>query len=123
MVDALTKRQGNFVYEATRLEALYAARPIVPEPLSDRDEVFQEQFYKTIARVCAPGYAGTPEAEHDSWWRAYEAMGWKYGPVRDTVLKTHPDMVPFAELPKAERDKDEVFLDVCAIARKWGEEK
>jgi hypothetical protein len=46
-------------------------------------------------------------------------MGWQYGPVRDVKAKTHPDMVPFANLPKDERDKDEVFLALVAFAFRY----
>jgi hypothetical protein len=114
-----SERQAEFVYEAARIEALHARRPIVPEPWWWREGAFRKQFIATIERICAPGYETTPEAEHDSWWRAYEKMGWRYGPIRDVVAKTHPDMVPFDELPIAEREKDAVFLDLCAIAAKF----
>ena len=109
---------AELVYEICRIEAAASQRPIVPEPYNQRDEAFRAQFVETIDRLCgndAP--ATTPEAEHDSWWRAYEQMGWEYGPVRDPVAKTHPDMVPFKELSKAERDKDEIFLAACDFAK------
>lgn len=46
-------------------------------------------------------------------------MGWRYGPVRDREAKTHPDMVPYDELERRERDKDAVFVALCEIARQW----
>jgi hypothetical protein len=61
----------------------------------------------------------TPEEIHDSWMRAYEKMGWRYGPERDPIAKTHPDMVPFDALPEAEREKDAVFLDLVKVALRW----
>lgn len=106
-----------FVYEAARLEAQAARRPIVPEPWGLRDLAFREQFERTIARICVLGYETTAEAEHASWVRAYEEMGWRYGPVRDPIAKTHPDMVPFEELTLLEQQKDAVFLALCDIAR------
>lgn len=115
----LNYRRAVFVYEAARLEAIASLRPIVPEPWEHRDEAFRKQFRDTIARICTEGYETTPESEHDSWWKAYARMGWKYGAVRDTVLKTHPDMVPFNELPLLERQKDVIFLDICAMAYRW----
>lgn len=118
-VNETTRLRAAFIYEAARYEALLSRRPIVPEPLDQRDPAFILQFYATVERICADGYVTTPTAEHASWVRAYEAMGWKYGPIRDPVAKLHPDMVPFEELPRLEREKDEVFLDLCAFARKW----
>lgn len=50
---------------------------------------------------------------------AYEAMGWTYGPQRDPKKKPHPDMVPFYELNDKERAKDEIFLALCDLARKF----
>jgi hypothetical protein len=46
-------------------------------------------------------------------------MGWVYGPERDPVAKTHPDLVEYAELPQLERDKDEIFAALCEIAWLW----
>jgi hypothetical protein len=111
--------RAEFVYEVCRLEAIASVRPIVPERWKDRAEDFKSQFIKTVDRLCAPGAPSTtPEAEHDSWVRAYEEMGWCYGPVRNREAKTHPDMVPFDDLDILEQEKDAVFLDVCILANK-----
>jgi hypothetical protein len=105
------------IYEACRQEASDSGRPIVPELWANRDEAFRTQFIATIERICQPGYETTPEQEHESWMQAYLDMGWQYGEVRDPVAKTHPDMVPFSELPESERQKDAIFLACCAVGR------
>lgn len=116
----LTERRAHFIYEVCRLEAIISKRPIVPEPFSGRDRAFREQFLKTIERLCADDAPPTtPEAEHEIWMRAYQQMGWRYGAVRDTAAKTHPDMVPFDQLPEAERVKDAIFLAVCDLAKRF----
>ena len=46
-------------------------------------------------------------------------MGWVYGEDYDRVSKVHPDLVPYDELGQLERDKDEVFMALCDIARQW----
>ena len=108
----------ELVYEMCRIEAGLSGRPIVPEPYKERDAAFREQFESTIERICAKDAPPTtPEAEHNSWWQAYIDMGWVYGPERDPIKKTHPDMVPFDELSKPERDKDEIFLAACKFAK------
>jgi len=109
-------RRAIFVYEAARLEAEVSGRPIVPEPWDERDEAFKIQFVKVVDRQCSDDKFLSAEAAHDSWWREYERMGWQYGPERDQEKKTHPDMVSFSVLPKSERDKDEIFLRLCAVA-------
>lgn len=115
----LNLRRAIFVYEAARLQAIAADAPVVPEIWAARDYPFRDQFVAYVGGLCESKTLPTPEAAHDSWWRAYEAMGWKYGPVRDTEKKTHPDMVPFADLEQREQDKDAVFLALVAIARDW----
>jgi hypothetical protein len=115
----LGERRSVFVYEAAILQAVAVDAPVVPEPWSERDEAFRSQFIAYVEKLCAADEFPTPEEAHDSWWRAYEAMGWKYGPVRDTEAKTHPDMVPFSELEQREQDKDAVFLALVKIARDW----
>lgn len=51
--------------------------------------------------------------------QAYREMGWEYGPVYDRDKKIHPDLVPYDELHDLERDKDEVFVLLCIIARRF----
>ena len=108
----------EWIYEVARLEAIASSRRIVPEIWSERDEKFRLQMTKYVE-----GFRGkqlpTPEEAHDSWCRKYEEMGWKYGEVRDTTAKTHPDMVAFSELPKDEQDKDEIFLALVEFAFKY----
>jgi len=48
----------------------------------------------------------SPEENHDNWMRAKVAQGWVYGEVKDFEKKTHPDLVPFEELPDIEKRKD-----------------
>ena len=113
----LVERQAIFVYEGARVQAAAVSAPIVPEPWADRDEAFRTQFLQVIAMMTGPERKGSPEELHDDWVRAYEALGWVYGPMRDVEAKTHPDMVPFDQLEPREQIKDEVFVRLCEIAR------
>ncbi len=112
----LNGRRAIFVYEGARLQADAVDAPIVPEPWFEREPEFRAQFLKVIEMMCGPDRKTDPEELHDDWVRAYEEMGWKYGPVRDAEKKTHPDMKAFAELPWRERNKDECFVLLCEIA-------
>jgi hypothetical protein len=116
---SLTERRAFFVYEAARLQAIAMDAPIVPEPWDDREAPFREQFLNVIDMMCGPDRKLSPEELHDDWVRAYEAMGWTYGPERDPEAKTHPDMAPFDELGFREQIKDAVFVALCEIARQW----
>lgn len=47
---------------------------------------------------------------HDNWAQKRLSEGWKYGPKRDDVLREHPCLVPYAELPEEEKDYDRKTL-------------
>jgi hypothetical protein len=115
----LREARAIFVYEGARLQAIAVDAPIVPEVWTEREAPFREQFLNVIERQCGPDRSASPEGLHDDWVRAYKAMGWRYGPVRDREAKTHPDMVPFDQLEQREQDKDAVFIALCEIARQW----
>jgi hypothetical protein len=50
-----------------------------------------------------------PPQLHESWMAGKLADGWTLGPVKDELKKQHPCMVPFDELPAAQRAKDLLF--------------
>lgn len=119
MSEHLREKRAIFVYEAARLQAIAVDAPVIPEPWGEREEPFKQQFLDVVEMMCGPERKSSPEELHDDWVRAYEAMGWRYGPERDREAKTHPDMVPFDELEQREQDKDAVFIALCEIARRW----
>lgn len=50
------------------------------------------------------------ELEHERWMDERLAVGWRVGPVKDEIEKTHPDLVPWSELPEKVRDIDRSFV-------------
>ena len=54
----------------------------------------------------------TPEESHDLWMKTKLELGWKYGEVKDVEKKTHPDLVPYEDLPIQEKLKDEIFISL-----------
>ena len=115
----LTKRRAVFVYDGARLAAIAAGAPVIPVPWAEREEPFKAQFLEVIERQCGPQRSMSPEELHGSWMQAYYAMGWAYGEKYSREEKTHPDLVPYAQLGKLEQDKDSVFVALCEIARQW----
>jgi hypothetical protein len=55
---------------------------------------------------------GTPEESHNLWSATRVAEGWTYGPVKDFAAKTSPCLIPYADLPEAQRRKDALFQSV-----------
>jgi hypothetical protein len=108
------------VYEAARLAAIAADAPVIPDHWEDREEEFRTQMMEMMdTQMNSNEYFSTPREAHDSWWRKYEELGWVYNEIYNREKKHHPDMVPYEKLGQLEKDKDEVFIALCRIARRW----
>ena len=55
-----------------------------------------------------------PEDSHSNWSKTRKADGWVYGPEKSEENKTHPCLVPYAELPHSQRMKDALFLAIAS---------
>lgn len=55
-----------------------------------------------------------PEESHNNWVKTKFIDGWKYGTIKDPQKKEHPCMIPYGQLPSAQRMKDHIF---CGIVR------
>ena len=64
----------------------------------------------------------TPEENHDNWWYMKINQGWRHGYEKDFERKTHPDMVPYQELPEVERKKDNMDIMAHRGAKKLWED-
>ena len=117
IAEELNHRRSVFIYEAARLAAVAAKAPIIPACWDKREEDFKEQFLKVIERQCGPTRSSSPEELHGSWMQAYIDRGWTFGEHYDPEKRTHPDLVPYADLGTLERDKDAVFVALCEISR------
>jgi len=119
VAENITERRARFVYDSARLVAIAANAPIIPVVWDERGQPFKDQFLKVIDRQCGEQRSKSPEELHGSWMQAYFLMGWKFGEQYSREEKTHPDLVPYADLGQLERDKDAVFVSLCEIARQW----
>jgi len=54
----------------------------------------------------------TPQEQHEAWVHHKLLEGWRYGPVKDDALKTHPCMVAYEDLDSRQRAKDQLFQAV-----------
>ena len=115
----LLQRRAQFIYDAARLAAMAAWAPIIPALWEEREITFTTQFLEIIDRQCSLQRSYSPEELHQTWMEAYVKMGWVYGETYNREKNTHPDLVPYAELGQLERDKDEVFMALCDIARQY----
>ncbi len=63
------------------------------------------------------GVTLTPEEQHESWCAEKRSTGWKYGPTKDTELRTHPCLLPYHELPVEQQRKDRLFRAIVQALR------
>lgn len=65
----------------------------------------------------AGGEGVTPGMSHQAWMDYKLAEGWRYGPEKNVELRTHPNLVPFYQLPYFEQAKDHLFAVVVRAMR------
>lgn len=59
--------------------------------------------------------ASSDTERHDAWIRKHESEGWTLGDTFDAAEKTHPNLVPWEQLPKSMQCKARIF-DIVAKA-------
>lgn len=79
------------------------------------DEAPDWQRNSAMKGVVAANNGATPEQLHESWCAQKLREGWKHGPVKDPEAKTHPCLVPYEQLPAAQRIKDHLFRAAVLI--------
>ena len=58
---------------------------------------------------------------HEVWAKNRLEQGWTYGEERNDVLKTHPCLIPYEELPQVEKDYDrDTALGTLKLISKLG---
>lgn len=78
-------------------------------PWSEAPAWQRESAIDGVIYHCGALPPASPEASHENWLAEKRANGWRYGPVKDATLKTHPCFVPFDELPIQQKAKDFIF--------------
>lgn len=103
-------------HEANRAVQVIQADPTIPvsPPWDETDRETQES---AIEGVRGALNGATPEESHEGWVRFKRERGWTHGPVKDEEAKTHPLLVPYADLPDAQKIKDGLFLAVVGALR------
>ena len=98
-------------YDANR--GYQAAVPTVGIPVGvPWDEFPADQQRGVISGVEMARGGAQPDELHESWTELKVKDGWVYGDVKDADAKTHPCLLPYAELPPEQRVKDVLFAAV-----------
>lgn len=69
-----------------------------PQRISVKPEDLPQELQPVLEKLA--------ERVHDTWAAGRFEENWVYGPTRDDAKKTHPDLVPYGELPESERQYD-----------------
>ncbi len=83
-----------------------------PAPSPEWSDAPDWQRDSAIEGVAAAQAGATPEQQHEAWCDSKRREGWAYGPVKDAAAKTHPCLVPYADLPPEQQVKDAVFIAI-----------
>lgn len=69
-----------------------------PNPVDTSDVKLPDSLLELTEKIA--------ENVHDIWARGRINDGWTYGETRDDAKKTHPCIVPYAELDDGEKEYD-----------------
>jgi hypothetical protein len=72
--------------------------PYQPQPIATATVTLSQEIRDLTERLA--------ENAHDIWARQRLQDGWKHGPKRDDANKEHPCLVPYDQLPEAEKEYD-----------------
>ena len=95
-------------HESNRAYCAAIGDPIQPH-WDDADEDTRKSM---IAGVWGVLRGNTPEMSHARWMEVRLAAGWTVGPVKDEASRQHPNLIPYRDLPAAQRHKDWLFVTV-----------
>ena len=70
------------------------------------------QKTSAIAGVEGALKGNSPEQSHESWLAHKREEGWVWGPYKNPEAKVHPCMVPYSDLPVAQKAKDSLFVSM-----------
>ncbi|MDB4876433.1 MAG: hypothetical protein JWM41_2879 [Gemmatimonadetes bacterium] len=65
-------------------------------------------------RAIIAGSLKTPADLHEAWRAQQTDAGWVYGPVASAVTKTHPDLMPYAQLSADTRRKNVILFTLAS---------
>lgn len=85
---------------------------LVGDPALLHWDALEESYRESSRTGVRAAHAGnTPAQLHASWMKERLAQGWTLGAL-DRELKRHPNLVPYPQLPPAQRTKDALFLAI-----------
>lgn len=103
-----TETIAEFVHEALSDWARLRGLPEYPS-WSEAEEWMRASTIESVEHALAHPDA-PPGAQHVQWMEQKIRDGFRWGENKDAEAKTHPMLVPFADLPEDERAKDAIVI-------------
>lgn len=107
-MSALVETIARCCHEANRVLTELVGDVAVQPPWEESPEEMRSSSVKGVEYALAHPEA-TPEDQHEAWCADKRASGWVHGTTKDAAAKTHPALVPYAELAPGTRAKDALF--------------
>ena len=105
---------ARVTHEANRAYQIATLDPAVSPHWEDAPLWQQDSAVEGVRKALE---GESPEQLHASWCAFKVADGWTYGPVKDAALKTHPCLVPYADLPREQKLKDDLFVAIVDVLK------
>lgn len=107
---------AEICHEANRLLTRRTRDVPVQPPWSEAPEEMVVSSIQGVRwRIVNP--LAPASSQHEEWMRQKLADGWVLGPTRDAEKRTHPALIPYADLPKAVQQKDALFTAIVLALR------
>lgn len=85
----------------------------VPQPMDTNDVQLPEELNDLIEQMS--------KNVHEVWAKSRMDQGWTYGPERSDILKQHPCLIPYEDLPEIEKAYDrDTALGTLKLISKLG---
>ena len=102
-----TSQLARICHEANRAYRLSLAEDPGPHWENAPREMLESSIAGVNYRLDNP--TATAEDQHNSWLEGKRAAGWTFGAVKSETLRTHPQLLPYDQLPDEQRTKDRLF--------------
>ena len=109
--DVTAEDIARVVHAANRELQIVQGDPVPSPPWDEAPDYQVGQATAGVAAVLRDPDL-TAEQSHELWALRMRADGWVWGEVKDQDRKTHPTLLPFADLPVEQQLKDRLFIAI-----------
>ena len=116
MNDQQTEQAARILHNWNRAYCATIGDP--PTQPWDQITEHQRESHQDAKRFVLQNPQASPEDIHQEWTNAMIKEGWTLGPVKNEELKTHPNLVPYRELPAAQRSRTPSYAPQWSSSKK-----